>query len=119
MRSQASLRPSKIRVTTIGSTGSISEARIDRSSGQPASSMPRAGPRRVVGRAAQLRLAVGDPQPARRAVALVRQADAAGVDETHAADRAVVLLVGVAGHHEPARHARQRVRPARLGRDAA
>lgn len=30
--------PSKIRVITIGSTGSISEARIERSSGQPASS---------------------------------------------------------------------------------
>ena len=44
--------------------------------------------------------AVGQPQPARGAVALVGEADAAGVDEAHVADGAVVLLVGVAGDDE-------------------
>ena len=59
-----------------------------------------AGRHRVVDRAAQVGNAVGYPEPARGAVALIRKADAARVDEAHGADRAVVLLVRVAGGHK-------------------
>ena len=94
-----------MRVTTIGSTGSVRAPATERSSGQPAARMRAPARRRVVGRLPQLGLAVGDPQPARGAVALVGQPDAAGVDEAHGADGAVVLLMGVPGHDERRRHA--------------
>ena len=84
-----------MRVTTIGSTGSVS-ARLDRPRVRPAGAQHAgAGGRGVVGRVPQLRPAVVQPQPARRAVALVGQPDAARVEEAHRADPPVVLLMGV------------------------
>ena len=66
----------------------------------------------MLGGGAELGDAVGDPEPAGVAVALVGEPDAAGVDEAHIADAAVVLLVGLAGHHvaasTPARASAQR-----------
>ena len=71
---------SKNSVISSAGTGATSAASIDRASGQTRLHALARG-RRVVGRGAQLGHAVGDPEPARGAVALVGQADAAGVDE--------------------------------------
>ena len=60
---------------------------------------------------AQLRDTVGNPQPACGTVALVRQPDAACVDEPHLAYHPVVLLVGVAGDDERGVDPSEGVRP--------
>ena len=96
----------------------MSAAPIERSSGQPASSMRRAGARGVVLGLAGLGRPVDDPQPAGGAVALVGKADAPGVDEAHAADGAVVALVRVAGDDERRVDTGERRLPALGRRDA-
>src|SRR4051794_5616343 len=97
----------------------LDERGVDRALVGPAALAQHAGSRArpVVRGLAQLRLAVRDPQPARRAVALVGQPDAAGVDEAHAADDAVVLLVRVPGHDQRRGDASERVGPALRRRD--
>jgi hypothetical protein len=72
---------------------------------------------RAIGGATQLRYAVLDPQPARVAVALVRQADAPGVDEAHPVHHPIVLLVGVPGDDQPGVDPTQRLGPPLRGRD--
>src|SRR5262249_37862601 len=57
-----------------------------------------AGTDAVVARGTELWLAVGEPEPAGGAVALVREPDAARVDEANVTDATVVLLMGVAGY---------------------
>ena len=79
---------------------------------------PAAGCGGVVGGPAQLGDAVGDPQPACGAVALVGEADAPGVDEAQVADRPVVLLVGVSGHDDCGAGVAERLGPA-IGRRQA
>src|SRR5947209_920401 len=76
----------------------LDERRSDRALVRPAGREDvRPGAGGVVAGAAQFGDAVGDPQPAGGTVALIRQADAAGVQKAHAVEHPVVLLVCVAG----------------------
>lgn len=91
--------PSKISVITLGSIGSINAAATEALVGPAAGEDSSAGAGGVVGSVSEIRNAVGDPEPIRGRVTLVRQPDASGVDEARSADHRVVLLMCVTADH--------------------